>query len=546
MTRTRFIRIMAGAVGLAPAAATALIFNPPLNQGVNFPDTPVNEESRVQMTIFNNQNFQAVVTWQAPGGVFRIDPLQVAIGGGQQALVNFYFAPEEVRDYSAQVRGTARIADAIQILQTTLRGRGVEPEDPEIAVDPQAVQLVRRQPGQGDQAPVTVTNVGGGTLQWSLEITDGGEWFTVEPDAGELERDQSADLTVATVGEAPDSGLYQGEFVIRSNDPNQGEVTVEVELWVSYAPAPDAAIEPTEIALRVEAEDIPARAELWVRNRGERPLQFRMAEPEETEWLTADPTEGEAAPGQSARVTVEAVYAGYENGLYQAALVVQTNDPAAAEVRVPVTMEVAIPGNQPEWACQAPYAELRVTEPEVPAADTVTVLNRGRRTLRFEVDPGTVPEWLTVEPDRGEIDRESEQPIAFRSAAALPPNGEYADTVWFVTNDPINPRTAIEVRLVVDISWAATEPAPEEFALAGVYPNPFNAGFAVEVTMPRAGDVRWWLSDARGHICAQGTWSLRAGYNRLAATPEALPAGVYLIRLSWAGQTRTAKAVAVR
>ena len=83
------------AILLLPMAVQGLDFDPPLNQGIQFPETVVEETSTVELTISNRGNANASVRFEAPQNqVFELNPAQVQIGGGQDAVMEFSFTPE--------------------------------------------------------------------------------------------------------------------------------------------------------------------------------------------------------------------------------------------------------------------------------------------------------------------------------------------------------------------------------------------------------------------------------------------------------------------
>lgn len=98
----KYLRLMLiFSITLLPVAALGLEFDPPLNEGIEFPETNVEETSIVELTISNNGNGNGLVLFDAPQNrVFSIEPLQVQIGGSQQAIMEFSFSPEEAGEVS--------------------------------------------------------------------------------------------------------------------------------------------------------------------------------------------------------------------------------------------------------------------------------------------------------------------------------------------------------------------------------------------------------------------------------------------------------------
>ena len=96
-------------------------------------------------------------------------------------------------------------------------------------------------------------------------------------------------------------------------------------------------------------------------------------------------------------------------------------------------------------------------------------------------------------------------------------------------------------------TWV-TIPGKAEFALRGMQPNPTGRDLAVAFSLPDALPARLEVLDLTGRrVGSLEVGSLGAGSHvvRL-GEGRPVPAGVYLLRLTRAGQTLTAKAVVIR
>ena len=98
---------------------------------------------------------------------------------------------------------------------------------------------------------------------------------------------------------------------------------------------------------------------------------------------------------------------------------------------------------------------------------------------------------------------------------------------------------------LVGIPPVETTPAPAQFALQALFPNPFNSTLNVAYELPRSGPVSLSVYDVTGRLVASqrlnwapaghSVWNWQAG-------PE-LSSGVYVINLTASGQRLKAKAV---
>ena len=258
-------------IAFVPALSYGLEFDPPLDEGIQFPETHVEEESIVEMTITNNANFNARVQFNAPNNrVFSIDPLEMQINGNQQVVVEFSFVPEEAGEISERINGTYSDGNEMRRFTIELRGVGIE-GDPSISVEPVEVTLNLDEPGQHDEATITIGNSGETGLSFEIGFEEEIPWLEIDPMAGEVEVDEELELTVSTTDFVPVRGEHEAEVLIRSNDPENGEIAISIGLNVDFDP--NLIVEPDEIEVSLET-DSSVEIELEAANRGDDPLDF--------------------------------------------------------------------------------------------------------------------------------------------------------------------------------------------------------------------------------------------------------------------------------
>jgi len=227
MFNLRLIPIMI--IALVPLTSQALDFDPPLNEGIQFPETHVDEESIVEMTISGaNNDMGARVQFSQPNNrVFDIDPLQVQVNANQEVVVEFSFTPTEDGEVSERVQGS--YSNGMEMVRFTIELRGVGTEgDPSITVQPVEVSLELNEPHQHDEAVITIGNEGEDEL--TFEIMNDIAWLQVEPQNGEVDVDAETGITVSTTDCIPVRGQYEAEFTIRSDDPENEEVNIMLYL----------------------------------------------------------------------------------------------------------------------------------------------------------------------------------------------------------------------------------------------------------------------------------------------------------------------------
>ena len=116
-----------------------------------------------------------------------------------------------------------------------------------------------------------------------------------------------------------------------------------------------------------------------------------------------------------------------------------------------------------------------------------------------------------------------------------------------VTLQPGEWRVYANQDLNVPTAGEETTGMTERFALDAVFPNPTTGRATVRYTLASTGDVRLEAYDVLGRrvaVLAEGTQG--AGAHEAALDASALPAGVYVVRLSAGAQTATARVTVAR
>jgi hypothetical protein len=226
------------------------------------------------MTVTNNFNGQAVIDFNQPNTrVFALNPARLVVNGGQQGVIEFSFSPTDLGAVQERIDGTLALPDREAFINTTLRGTGIEGGDPVIAVEPMEVSLSLQEPGQSAETAVTVTNEGEGRLFFGVELAEDVDWLSITPVEGLLRAGEAQELTVSTTANVPERGVHETEFIIRSNDPENEEIAVSVELGVEFFV--EFVFDLEEITRQVEP-DFTAEVEFEVANGGNAALNYQI------------------------------------------------------------------------------------------------------------------------------------------------------------------------------------------------------------------------------------------------------------------------------
>ncbi len=113
-------------------------------------------------------------------------------------------------------------------------------------------------------------------------------------------------------------------------------------------------------------------------------------------------------------------------------------------------------------------------------------------------------------------------------------DGDYTGLLALATNNPLLPEVTINLTGTIRTN-AAGDPSqrelPEEFAIAGAYPNPFNSRLSVVVGLPEAGRLSVDVFNILGQRAARLTdASFAAGYHTFALQAHGMATGLYVVK----------------
>jgi hypothetical protein len=214
--------------------------------------------------------------------------------------------------------------------------------------------------------PMTILNLGPGTLTWSIATSV--SWLSVDPAAGS--GNATISVTVDRTSLAP--GTYNGQIDVTSNG---GDAVVPVTMIVPV-PTPILGFSPSSFMFAYDVNDVV----LNITNDGTAPLNWNIAS--DQTWLTANPASGT----DDAAVSVQVDRTSLADGTYNGTLSITSN---GGDGTVSVTMHVAT------------VPVLYVTPTTLVFTPTVTVRtfsieNLGAPTLDWSLSADEP--WISIDP----------------------------------------------------------------------------------------------------------------------------------------------------
>lgn len=457
---------------LLPVSLFALVFDPPLNDGIEFPDTRVDQTSTVEFNVRNNENIGYNVLLNNPQNqVFSVEPNQQFVPGGQAVVFEITFAPDEVDEFNDALRGEYWVENGRRaIFQTSLSGNGIEAGDPVLEIQPEdfsGVEWEVYEPWQREADVITLLNNGEGDLEFGFE--EDIDWLEIDPNEGVVEVDDELDVLISMTDWIPDEGEYEGDVRLLTNDPERAEIVFTATLSVNYQPQPIIVVEPGNVRLAREARNERDEVIVTITNIGERLLELRLETQDNCPWLDVQPLRADLESMEELEVHFATNESPPDSGEYSTEVTVVSNDPDNDEIVIEVILDQLY---QPVPVLNADRdpVQLEITEYNTPVQAEWVIGNTGERTLEFEL---AVPEvaWLNVEPTSGEVLIEQETGLTISATTDDLANGEYQATINVTTNDRSLPEFGFDVLLTVNVAQPEINVDPLSVDLRVEYPE---------------------------------------------------------------------------
>ena len=210
-----------------------VLIEPPLepNRAINFPDTPVGEESVIMITVTNNGNMQCQLMLNQPAAPYSIDNGNLIVQPGDIGAVALTFAPQQAGDFRRELGGTLALGIWLsRVGPVTLNGTGIEEDfQPEITIDPVEFRVAVEDDNGQVEEPLIIGNIGNEALVGEIEIPNL-PWLAVEPDEFRIAEGGELEILLTFGDNWPDNGDYETSITINSNDPENDALEIPIFL----------------------------------------------------------------------------------------------------------------------------------------------------------------------------------------------------------------------------------------------------------------------------------------------------------------------------
>jgi len=383
----------------------------------------------------------------------------------------------------------------------------VEPPPPTIQLDPVTFDITTVEGTNPPPEQLTITNVGGGILEWTATNQTG--WITLNPTSGT--GDGNIDLTFDITGVAPGT-YYDTVFVSdpdADNSPQFAVVTLVVE-----PPPPTIQLDPVTLDITTVEGTNPPSEQLTITNVGGGTLEWTATN--QTGWITLNPTSG------TGDGTIELTFdiTGVAPGTYYDTVFV--SDPDATNDPQFTAITLVVEPTPPTIQLDPSSFVLNTPEGVNPSSEQISVTNVGGGTLEWTATNQTG--WISLDPTGGTGDGTIE--LTFDITGVGP--GTYYDTVFVSDPDATNDPQFTAVTLTIE---AEAEPQIDlsptaltfNASLGGGNPPEMN----LDVTNLGGGELNWTASNNEAWLSLSPTSGTGDGTISVSVDIAGLAQGTY-------------------
>ena len=358
---------------------------------------------------------------------------------------------------------------------------------PVLQISPLKVHFSGEAPGIVSSQTLTLTNIGGGQVFWS--VTSDQPWLRIMPTSASFAGSQSVRVTANRGNLVPQD--YIGDLIFTQKGATTSVLTIPVSMEVTSLP-PDLMISTTALTYAASTSKNPDHQFITLHNSGNRDggWSSSFSTPADTSWIILTPDHGILASGADQTIMVSAQSKGLLAGSYQGVL----NFAGDISAQVNTSMSVVAAGNLVVSPLALDFTGL-VGQPL--AAKQVILQNSDEVSLTWQSQVTTVDQgnWLQVTSAHGSLKNGEQAPVSISINSQGMSAGSYQGKITFISSSGSDQPIAVSLIIsAATVSAIHTQPSALTFvAASGSDP----AGQTIVVT--NTGDVvLQWAASAEG------------------------------------------------
>lgn len=327
---------------------------------------------------------------------------------------------------------------------------------------------------------LTITNLGGSTLNWAIESELLSDWLNINPISGSLDSDLSEEINIAVDLSDLSSGHYEDSFSIVDPNAINGSETVTVELDVMGSALH---VSQTMFSMTVfEGDDNPSPEILTVSNLGGGEMDWSIDTADFPGWLSITPTEGSLGYNEYEDLLISIDISGLGEGEYAHSFDLVNSDDLDNPETVTVELEILGPDL---YVSNIQFTFLATEGAEDPNVQTLTVSNVGGGMLNWSLDLTDKPDWFSITPISGTLGRDEFQLLTLSIDITELQSGSYDYIFEVYDNMAQNSPQDIEVLCDIYPPGSGTPEDPyqitnvEQLAYIGSIPEFYSKSFVL-------------------------------------------------------------------
>ncbi len=238
-------------------------------------------------------------------------------------------------------------------------------------------------------------------------------------------------------------GNYTGHLDLLSNDPDQGAVVIPVSFTVGSTGTPNIVQTPANFTDTLQAGQ-SAPFNMKVKNTGSATLTVAFAP--QAAWISTGLGPYNIAPGDSLIHAVTLNATGLAPSTYNSSVLTNSNDPAHAQVTLPIQLRVTAAPTPDINVSVASFNETILTGGSM--RDTFFIANVGSGLLYYGLHDNQT--WISVTPDTGNVPAAARDTIVVLFDATSLAPGTYPGQITLNSNDTDQPLISLPVNIQVD------------------------------------------------------------------------------------------------
>jgi Viral BACON domain/Flagellar-associated PapD-like len=424
-----------------PAAQAKLVVTP--SSALDFGSLEIGRKVALPVIVGNTGGRQ--LHWTAGVGSTPWLQVQTASGtmlpGDHEQVINIVANASNLaaKDYSAVLHinsdaGEARIVVKLKVIPPGSSAKAI------LDVNPASLDFGTQAVGAQVTMNVTLANTGTQALSWGAD-TGNANWLKLSSSSGKIlpgGLPQIMNVTADTTQLA--AGNHSAMLNIKSNGGNKQIAITVVVTGATPTPTPTPTVttpitSPAVLAVNPPGLDFgsmdPNTAKTLpeiVKNTGGQSLNWNIDPNSLPGWLSVDTGSGTVQPGNQQPINVTVNTSNPSPGPYSATLNFTSNGGNAS---IPVSVTVNAP---PKIGVSPNPLDFGSVTYGNTATLQESVSNSGGQSLNWNLDPNSLPGWLSVDTSSGTVQPGNQQPINVTANTSNLSPGSYTATLNFTSN----------------------------------------------------------------------------------------------------------------